>query len=122
MAAISRKTKRYPSDLADEEWARIEPLTPGASRRGRKRRTDFPEIVNALRYLVRSGCGWEMLPAHFGPRRTACWWFRRLMRRFLFQTPHDLCVMLDRETAGRDASPSGGVIDSQSARRARARL
>lgn len=44
------------------------------------------EIISALHYLVRSGCGWEMLPVNFGSRQTVYWWFRRLMRRFLFQT------------------------------------
>ncbi|NHO19824.1 IS5 family transposase [Acetobacter oeni] len=114
MAGITRKTKRYPSDLTDEEWERIAPLMPPANRRGRKRTTDLREIINALRYLVRSGCGWEMLPVHFGPWQTVYWWFRRLMRRFLFQTIHDVSLMLGREMAGREASPSGGVIDCQS--------
>ena len=88
MAEIIRKTKRYPSDLTDEEWAQIEPLMPTRGRRGRPREADLREIINALRYLVRSGCGWEMLPVHFGPWQTVYWWFRRLMRRFLFQTIH----------------------------------
>jgi len=114
MARIAQKTKRYPSDLTDEEWARIEPLMPKASRQGRRRGVDFREIINAVRYLVRSGCGWRMLPIHFPPWQTVYWWFRRLARRFLFQTIHDLCLMLDRELAGREASPSAGVIDSQS--------
>ena len=114
MARIEKKTKRYPSDLTDEEWAQIVPLMPKASRRGRRRRVDFREIINAIRYLVRSGCGWRMLPVHFGPWQTVYWWFRRLVRRFLFQTIHDLALMFDREIAGREASPSAGVIDSQS--------
>jgi transposase len=113
MAKIAAKTKRYPSDLTDEEWERIAPLMPGALKRGRRRGADFREIINAVRYLVRSGCGWRMLPIHFGPWQTVYWWFRRLARRFLFQTIHDLELMLDREAAGREASPSGGVIDSQ---------
>lgn len=114
MAEITRKTKRYPSDLTDEEWAQIGPLMPKPRQRGRPREVDLREVLNALRYLVRSGCGWEMLPVHFGPWQTVYWWFRRLMRRFLFQTIHDLALMCDRERAGREASPSGGVIDSQS--------
>ena len=113
MAQIARKTKRYPSDLTDEEWERIAPLMPKSAKRGRRRSTDFREIINAVRYLVRSGCGWRMLPIHFGPWETVYWWFRRLARRFLFQTIHDLELMLDREGAGREASPSAGVIDSQ---------
>jgi transposase len=114
MAKIEKKTKRYPSDLTDEEWERIAPLMPKPARRGRPREVDLREVINAVRYLVRSGCGWEMLPVHFGPWQTVYWWFRQLMRRFLFQTIHDLCLMCDRERIGREASPSAAVIDSQS--------
>jgi transposase len=113
MAKIAGKTKRYPSDLTDEEWARIEPLMPAPPRRGRRRSVNMREIINAIRYLVRSGCGWRMLPVNFPPWQTVYWWFRRLLRRFLFQTIHDLELMIDRERAGREASPTGGVIDSQ---------
>ena len=69
MAEIAKKTKRYPSDLTDEEWERIAPLMPKPGRRGRPREVDFREVINAVRYLVRSGCGWRMLPIHFGPGR-----------------------------------------------------
>jgi transposase len=114
MARITKKTKRYPSDLTDEEWDRIAPLMPKPGRRGRPREVEFREVINAVRYLVRSGGGWRMLPVHFGPWRTVYGWFRELARRFLFQTIHDLELMIDRERAGREASPSAAVIDSQS--------
>src|SRR5215216_2846148 len=114
MGEIARKTKRYPSDLTDEEWERMAPLMPKPGRRGRPREVEFREVINAVRYLVRSGCGWRMLPVHFGHWRTVYGWFRELARRFLFQTIHDVELMLDRERAGREASPSGAVIDSQS--------
>ena len=114
MAKIARKTKRYPSDLTDEGWEQIAPLMPKPGRRGRPREVDFREVINAVRYLVRSGCGWRMLPIHFGPWQTVYGWFRELARRFLFQTVHDVTLMLDRERAGREASPTAGVIDSQS--------
>src|SRR6516162_4931128 len=55
MAQIAKKTKRYPSDLTDEEWERIAPLMPTPGRRGRPREVDFREVINAVRYLVRSG-------------------------------------------------------------------
>src|SRR3954467_8530830 len=109
---VSRKTKRYPSDLTDEEWEAIAPLMPQPGRRGRPREVEFREVINAVRYLVRSGCGWRMLPTHFGHWRTGCRWFRELARRFLFQTCHDVALMVDRERAGREASPSAAVIDS----------
>src|SRR5258708_33668827 len=114
MAKIARKTKRYPSDLTDEEWAEIAPLMPKPGRRGRPGEVGFRGVINGVRYLVRCGWGWRMLPIHFGPWQTVYGWFRELARRFLFQTIHDLALMLDREQAGREASPSGGVIDSQS--------
>jgi transposase len=57
MAQIAKKTKRYPSDLTDEEWVQIAPLMPKPGRRGRPREVDFREVINAVRYLVRSGCG-----------------------------------------------------------------
>ena len=85
MAQIAKKTKWYPSDLTDDEWDRIAPLMPKPGRRGRPR-----EVINAVRYLVRSGCGWRMLPIHFGAWQTVYGWFRELARRFLFQTIHDI--------------------------------
>lgn len=114
MAQIAKKTKRYPSDLTDEEWDCLAPLMPKPGRRGRPREVDFREVINAVRYLVRSGCGWRMLPIHFGAWQTVYGWFRELARRFLFQTIHDIELMLDRERQGREASPSAAVIDSQS--------
>lgn len=54
-----------------------------------------------------------MLPVHFGPWQTVYWWFRRFVRRLLFRSIHDVALMLDREAAGREASPMGGVLDSQ---------
>ena len=113
MAAIERKTKRYPTDLTDEEWTRIEPLLPAPWRTGRRREVDLRAVLNAIRYLVRTGCGWRMLPKDFPPWQTVYWWFRRFVRQMLFRTIHDIALMIDRERAGREASPSAGVADSQ---------
>src|ERR1700678_1752098 len=114
MAKIAKKTKRYPSDLTDEEWEQIAPLMPKPGRRGRPREVDFREVINAVRYLVRSGCGWRMLPVHFRAWQTGYSWVRGLAPRVLFPTIHDVALMIDRERAGREASPSAAVIDSQS--------
>jgi transposase len=114
MAAIEKKTKRYPSDLTDEEWSRLEPLMPPSARTGRKRRTDLREVLNAIRYMVRSGCEWRMLPIHFPPWQTVYWWFRRFVRQFLFRTIHDIALMIDRARQGRDRAPSAAILDSQS--------
>lgn len=114
MADLSKKTKRYPTDLTDEEWFRIEPLLPPSGKTGRKRSVNLREILNAIRYMARSGGGWRMLPKDFPPWQTVYWWFRSFMRRLLFQTIHDLALMLDRERSGREASPTAGIVDSQS--------
>jgi putative transposase len=114
MAVIEKKAKRYPTDLTDEEWSRVEPLLPKAAKKGRRRKVDLREVLNAIRYLARTGCGWRMLPKDFPPWQTVYWWFRRFVRRLLFRTIHDVALMLDRERAGREASPSAAIIDSQS--------
>ena len=113
MAVIERKTKRYPTDLTDEEWARIAPLLPKPAPRGRKPGVDLREVLNAIRYMTRTGGGWRMLPKDFPPWQMVYWWFRRFVRLMLFRTIHDIALMLDRERVGRKASPSAGVIDSQ---------
>lgn len=113
MAAIEKKTRRYPTDLTDEEWSQIMPLLPKPGKTGRKRRTDLRETLNAIRYLARTGCGWRMLPINFPAWRTVYGWFRRFVRLLLFRTIHDIAVMIDRERVGCEASPSGGILDSQ---------
>jgi putative transposase len=89
MADVERKTKRYPTDLTDAEWAAIQPLLPKAPNRGRKPGVDMREVLNAIRCMARSGGGWRMLPIHFGPWQTIYWWVRRFIRRLLFWSgPH----------------------------------
>jgi len=113
MAEIEKKAKRYPTDLTDEGWVQIAPLLPPPARTGRRRAVDLREVLNALRYLVRTGCGWRLLPKDFPVWQTVYWWFRRFVEMMLFRTIRDIAVMIDRERAGREASPSAGVLDSQ---------
>ncbi len=110
-AAFERRS--YPIDLTDEEWEQIKPFLPAPAGRGRPPKADLREVLNAIRYMARSGGGWRMLPVHFGPWQTISWWFRRFVRRLLFRTIHDVALMFDREQAGRETSPSAGVLDSQ---------
>jgi transposase len=115
MAKIEKKTKRYLADLTDEEGARIEPFLPGAAKSGRPARTDLREVLNAIRYLARSGGGWRMLLKDFQPWPTVYWWFRRFVRRFLFQTIHDVALMLDRERSdARRARPAASSTANRS--------
>lgn len=121
MAKIAKKTKRYPTDLTDEEWTFVQPYLPKVAKRGRKPSTDLREVLNALRYLARTGGGWRMLPVHFPPWPTVYWWFRRFVRRLLFRTIHDVALMLDRECQRREQSPSAAIVDSQSVKAPAAR-
>ncbi|KAA1053941.1 Transposase [Azospirillum argentinense] len=105
-AGPERRSQRYPTDLTDTEWILIEPWLPRPAKRGWRRSVDLREVLNAIRYLARTGCGWRMLPKDFLPWQTVYWWFRRLVRRLLFRTIHDLALMLDREIkAGRSVRP-----------------
>lgn len=84
MARIATKTKRYPTDLTDEEWGRLASLMPKPGRRGRPREVDFREVINVVRYRVRTGCGWRMPSVHFEAWQTVYGWFRELACRFPF--------------------------------------
>jgi putative transposase len=76
------------------EWT--EPLLPKPAEQGRPPGVDLREVLNAIRYPARTGCGWRMLPKDFPPWQTIYWWFRRFVRRLLFRTIHNLALMLDR--------------------------
>jgi putative transposase len=110
----SRAGLRYASDLTDDEWRILEPLLPGAPRRGRRRAWPLREIANAIFYVLRAGCAWRLLPDSFPPWRTVYRWFVRLRDDGVFEAINHQLVMLDREGAGREASPTAAVIDSQS--------
>jgi len=105
---------RYASDLTDDEWALIEPFMPAPNRRGRPRERDLREVVNALLYMATTGCQWRQLPKDFPPFTKVqgyfyAWWDEGRLDRI-----NHALVMRAREKAGREASPTAGVIDSQS--------
>jgi transposase len=106
MAELGRKTKRYPSDLTDEESSRIEPLLPKPSRRAGGPRSTLREVLNAIRYVARNAGGWRMLPVHFGPWQTVYWWFLRFVRRLPFRTIHDVALMRARRRAAAGRAPA----------------
>jgi putative transposase len=118
-AAIEKKTRRYPTDVTDEEWSRVEGLLPKPRKTGRRRGVDLREVLNGIRYLARTGCGWRMLPVNFPPWQTVYWWFRRFVRLFLFRTIHDLALIVDRERApdGKRARAAVFLIASRSRHR-----
>jgi len=105
---------RYASDVTDQEWAQIEALLPPPKRLGRPRTTTLRAVVNALLYLLTTGCQWRLLPKEFPPFSTVQRFFYRWRDDGLWQTINHSLVARVREAAGREASPSAGVIDSQS--------
>jgi transposase len=109
-----RRCPRYASDLTDEEWSLIEPLIPSPNRIGRPRKTDLREVVNALLYMASSGGAWRLLPKDFPPFSTVQKYFYRWRNDGLLRTINNELVMAAREREGREASPTAGVIDSQS--------
>ena len=110
----SREHLRYASDVSDEEWALLEPHLPAPCLTGRPRAWPMREIVNAIFYVLRSGCAWRLLPDSFPPRQTVYGWFLRLRDDCVLERLNHHLVMLDRARSGRAASPSAGVLDSQS--------
>lgn len=113
-AHYERRCARYASDLTDAEWALIAPMMPSANRIGRPRKTDLREVVNALLYLASSGGAWRLLPKDFPPFSTVQKYFYRWREEGLLRTISNSLVMAAREADGREASPTAGVIDSQS--------
>jgi transposase len=109
-----RSGGRYASDVTDAEFALIAPLLPAAKRGGRPRTTVLREVVNAILYLLRSGCPWRMLPRDFPPKSTVYGYFRRFGQDGVWHQIWMVLTLAAREQAGRDAQPSAGIVDSQS--------
>jgi len=111
-----RRGPRYASDLTDREWALIAPLLPSPRRVGRPRTTDLREVMSAILYIATTGCQWRMLPKDLPPASTVQRYFYEWRDSGWWRTISNHLVMAARELEGREASPSAGVIDSQSAK------
>ncbi|MEQ8639367.1 MAG: IS5 family transposase [Alphaproteobacteria bacterium] len=109
-----RSDLRYATDVTDAEWALIAPHLPEPRALGRPRETELREVVNAIFYMLRAGCAWRLIPREFPPRSTVQRYFYAWRDDGTWQTINHLLVMAARQADGRDASPSTGVIDSQS--------
>ena len=106
--------KAYPSDISDREWQLLEPLLPPPKSGGRPITYSRREVVNAIRYVLRTGCAWRMLPHDLPPWRTAFHYFRTWRRDGTLEQVHESLRDQVRVAEGRDASPSAAIIDSQS--------
>jgi transposase len=114
--AARRIGLRYDSDLTDEEWALIAPLIPPAKRGGGKRTVNIREILNAIFYVLWTGCQWKALPKDLPPKSTAHWYLMLWNWDGTLERIHHVLYVAVREQEGREASPTAAIIDSQSAK------
>jgi putative transposase len=108
------RTPPYPSDLTDEEWKLLEPLLPPPAHTGRKPKYELREIANAIFYLLRSGCTWRMLPRDLPPWQVVYWHFAKWRDGGVWQRANEQLRTQLRVRDGREAEPSGAIMDSQS--------
>lgn len=102
------------SDLTEAEFELIEPQLLKAKPGGRWRTTDLCAVLNAIFYLLRTGCPWRMLPREFPPRSTVYGYFQQFWRDGTWTSLWQATLLAALEFAGKEPSPTAGVIDSQS--------
>ena len=103
----------YPSDITDKEWLILAPFVV-QGKMGRPRKHEIRSIINAIRYVMKSGCQWRLLPKNFPPWQTVYDYYLRWRKNGKWQEIHDALVKQVREKVGKKASPTIGIIDSQS--------
>jgi putative transposase len=108
--------RRYPTDLSDAEWRYIEPYVSRPNKRGRPRIHSPRRVLDAVFYVLRSGCAWRLLPRGFPPWRVVYYWFRKWRIEGTFEYLNAALRERLRELSGRNAQPSAGIVDSQSAK------
>ena len=105
----------YPSDVSDAQWAILEPLLGGARvGRGRRPTVERREIVNAILYVLRTGCQWRHLPHDLPNWNTVYWYFARWTGDGTWERVNDELRRRVRVQAGRQPEPSAAIMDSQS--------
>jgi transposase len=113
-AQYRREGLRYASDATDKEWTLIAPFLPPPNLIGRPREIELRAVVNAILYMAATGCQWRQLPKDFPPYSTVQSYFYAWSRGGRWASINHALVMVSREVQGREASPTAGVIDSQS--------
>src|SRR5271163_2318754 len=114
--AANRSGLRYPSDLTDAEWVIVAPMIPPARHGGRKRSVDVREVLNAIFYILWTGCQWKALPRDLPAKSTVHDYLELWNWDGTLERIHQALYVAVREKEGREASPSAAIIDSQSAK------
>ena len=104
----------YPTDLSDREWALIQHLVPAAKPGGRPEKYPKREILDAIFYILRSGCAWRLLPHDFPPWEIIYQYFWRWRQDGTWQRLHALLRGDVRVAAGKQRQPTAAILDSQS--------
>lgn len=104
----------YPSDLSDTEWECAQRYLPPMSKRGRPRAHPLRRILDAIFYLLRTGCAWRYLPSDFPPWQTVFYHFRRFRLKGIWHLLYTALHRAERERVGRNPDPSAAILDSQS--------
>jgi len=108
--------RSYSTDLSDAEWECLEPHFPRPNKRGRPRVHTTREILDAIFYVLKSGCPWRLLPRDFPPWESVYCWFRRWRIDGTWEQLNATLRERVRTSLGRNAQPSAGIVDSQSAK------
>jgi putative transposase len=106
--------KAYKTDITDAQWQILEPLIPPAKAGGHPRTVNMREVVNGIFYVLRTGCGWEMLPHDLPPYSTVYHYFRRWQKTGVWQQMNTALRQRLRQEQGRNPQPSAALADSQS--------
>lgn len=107
-------TQIYPTDLTDRQWDYIKDRLPAAKPGGRPRRVDIRQVVNALFYLVKTGCQWRLLPREYPPWQTVYYYFRCWRDDGTWDRLHAALRAQVRQRVGKNTQPSAAILDSQS--------
>lgn len=110
----TKPRQAYATDLTDKQWVLLKPLIPPAKSGGRARTTDVREVINAIIYLLRTGCSWRLLPHDFPKWQIVYYYFKRWDGDGSWLRIHDSLRRVVRINAGHLPEPSAGSIDAQS--------
>jgi putative transposase len=106
--------KAYKTDITEAQWQILQPLIPAAKPGGHPRTANMREVVNGIFYVLRTGCGWEMLPHDLPPYSTVYYYFRRWQKTGVWQQMNNALRQRLRQQEGRNPQPSAAIADSQS--------
>lgn len=108
--------KPYPSDLTDQEWEIIKPFVVSRWHKGKQGRepiVDKREVVNAIFYVLQTGCAWRMLPHDFPQWESVYWYFKEWEKSGATEKLHDILREQVRRKVGKKPDPTVGIADSQ---------